>query len=154
MVFLPDTYIKHMWAATFVLLVVWALAYLISAFFRGKSARPSTVGGTGRGGMLDSGAAPVVEKHPVHWRASDASKKAETLFLMLFAASTITSFGYGATRATAALAWTFLVLSIIQIAASFFTRHFAAHVGLGVLSFPFIIAIFALAFRTGFPDHD
>ena len=78
MVFLPDTYIKHMWAATFVLLVVWALAYLISAFFRGKSARPGTVGGTGRGGVLDSGAAPVTEKHPVHWRAADAAKKAET----------------------------------------------------------------------------
>ncbi|KAJ3033798.1 hypothetical protein HDV00_005811 [Rhizophlyctis rosea] len=151
MVFTDNTYIKHMWAATFVLLVAWALAYLISAFFRGRAPTTNTVGGTGRGGMLDSGStAPVANKHPVHWRAADAAKKAETLFLMLLAATTYTSFGYGATRATSALAWLFMVLSLLHIAAAFFTRHFAAHLGLGFLSFPLIIAICAMAFRNGF----
>ncbi|KAJ3056097.1 hypothetical protein HK097_008133 [Rhizophlyctis rosea] len=144
-----------MWAATFVLLVFWALAHLVSAFFRGRTPATSTHdASTRRNGVFVHDA--KTERHPIAWRARNAERTAQTLFLMLFAASTVTSFGYGATRATSALAWTFMVLAIIHILASAATRHFAPHIGLGILSFPFIIAIFALAFRGsgGIRDSD
>ncbi|KAJ3033008.1 hypothetical protein HDV00_006853 [Rhizophlyctis rosea] len=148
MVFPDDSYIKHHWAASFVLLIFWALAHLLSSFFRGRTTvTPANNAGTGRNGVFTSDA--KAERHPFAWRARNAERTAQTLFLMLFAANTITSFGFGATRATSALAWVFMVLAILHIVMAAFTRHFAPHIGLGILSFPFIIALFALAFRGG-----
>ncbi|KAJ3040156.1 hypothetical protein HDV00_011376 [Rhizophlyctis rosea] len=154
MVFESATYVKQMWIAVFILLVGWAVAFLVSAFFRGRTTNKTTTAhGTGHHRVFDrSTAARADDEHPSYWRANEATKKAETLFLMLLAATTVTCFGFGATKATSILAWVYLVLSLISIALSLFTRHFAPHIGLGIVSFPFIIAIFALAFRTGGPN--
>ncbi|KAJ3039691.1 hypothetical protein HK097_002763 [Rhizophlyctis rosea] len=135
-------YIKQMWIATFILLVLWALSYIVTSFLRGKRV-PSKRGSETGVGVSDVS----TREHPFHWRAADGSRVALATFLMLFAATEVTERGYGPTKATIILAWIFFVISVIHIVLATATRHAIAHTGIGFVQFALIIAIFALAFR-------
>ncbi|KAJ3298629.1 hypothetical protein HK104_010499, partial [Borealophlyctis nickersoniae] len=70
MVFIDGSASKHMWIQVFILLILWAIAHLISTFFRGHR-KTGTIGQT----VPNDG----YGKHPYYgWRTGDAAKKAMT----------------------------------------------------------------------------
>ncbi|KAJ3040869.1 hypothetical protein HDV00_010329 [Rhizophlyctis rosea] len=135
-------YIKQMWIATFIMLVIWALSYIVTNFLRGRRV-PKGGSASGRVGVAD---AETVD-HPYHWRAADGSRVALASFLMLFAATEVTERGYGPTKATIILAWIFFVIATLHTVFATFSRHAIGHTAVGFIEFALIIAIFALAFR-------
>lgn len=92
---------------------------------------------------------PMIIAYLQAWRFGQMARVALNSFLMAFAATTITDLGYGATRATSALLWTFFALAIFHMFSAASVRHFAVPAAFGLPQVILIIIIFGLAFRGG-----
>ncbi|KAI9101905.1 hypothetical protein DFS34DRAFT_647696 [Phlyctochytrium arcticum] len=157
MVFADNTSRKHMWVANYVMLILWGLLWILSYIVRslpGHSVKHADHAATANNNHTGSGltanehgVAHTTYKHPLHWRSTSATRIAQTSFLMAFAATVFTEFGYGATRAPEALLWAFFALTIVHTIAGAFVRNAAVPVVLGLPQVILIVIIVGLSFR-------
>ncbi|CAG8470968.1 4987_t:CDS:2 [Acaulospora morrowiae] len=132
--------------AIFAHLIIWATLVLFSEFVRRRRVIPTA-------GPLTSTGVPSVERVDLptadqmdnrYRKVADAARDS---LLMLLIATFATQVGYGATAASAILSWIFFGLSVCWVLSILFLDHIWIPLILQAVSFPFILAIFALAFR-------
>ncbi|TPX56752.1 hypothetical protein SpCBS45565_g08352 [Spizellomyces sp. 'palustris'] len=142
-----------MWSAVYTLFCLWGVAWLIAYLFRSLvtnrkgTGTAGTLGQTESGGTVTGNNVTGPGKHPMHWRATSAARIAQTSFLMALAATTISEFGYGITRAAAGLLWAFFALAVLHILVAASVRNFGVPIAFGLPQFILIVIIIGLAFR-------
>ncbi|KAJ3159417.1 hypothetical protein HDU86_001735 [Geranomyces michiganensis] len=144
-----------MFVAVFIHLIVWALAWIFAYAIRIKKVTPEhdtlpTTGGAA--GTTTTATTTTAGHHGHHARfigAENAERVARMAFILAgFSTFMVSDLPYSNSRATAALMWVLVALTVLHIAAVLFTRHPYFPLGFGLLTFAVPIVIFALAFRS------
>ncbi|CAG8594241.1 8226_t:CDS:2 [Cetraspora pellucida] len=141
-----NKYLEGTYVAVFVHLIIWVTLLLFSEFIRKRHILPSNL-------RLEPNVAPITTQDfatadQMDNRYAKATNAARDSLLMLIIATIMTQAGYGATAASIILSWVFVALSIFWVLSILFFDHMWVPLILQAISFPFILAILALAFRT------
>ncbi|CAG8634031.1 5780_t:CDS:2 [Scutellospora calospora] len=137
-----NKYLEGTYVAIFILLVIWATLLLFSEFIRRRRVLPSSNIRFDTGIVSHDTIADQMDN-----RYAKVINAARDSVWMLLIATVVTQTGYGATAASIILSWIFMAISICWILSILFFDHMWLPLVLQAIAFPFILAIFALAFR-------
>ncbi|KAI8921312.1 hypothetical protein DFJ77DRAFT_545844 [Powellomyces hirtus] len=151
------TYRKQMFIVVFIHLVLWALCWIFAYAIRIKKVVPTTdlpMTTANGANTAHSGNVTTATHNSLASRfigAENAERVARMTFILAgLATFMVTELPYNNSRATAALMWVFMIVTVFHVAAVLFTRHPYFPLGFGVLTFMIPIVVFALAFRTNY----
>ncbi|OZJ03713.1 hypothetical protein BZG36_03296 [Bifiguratus adelaidae] len=142
-----------MWAAVFALLIVWTfLLILADSMKQRRLSRMTAISLLSPGDPTtligaEAGHPEPQEATQEETRLIVAAGSARDAFLMLLAATLVTTAGYGATPATVTLAWLYTVFVLVWIFTILFDGSPVVCILMEILAIPLILSMFTLAFR-------
>ncbi|CAG8633240.1 3023_t:CDS:2 [Ambispora leptoticha] len=158
-----NDYLEGSYIALFGLVIIWATLILVAEFVRkrehltGEGSRgfPRATGAGGEGVSEASALLTGERREESESRYAKTANAARDATLMLLIATVATQVGHGATAASAVLTWIFFGLAILWILSVLLFDHVVIPLVFEALAFPFIVAIFALAFRSyqNYPEY-
>ncbi|CAG8622714.1 12997_t:CDS:2 [Ambispora gerdemannii] len=150
-----NDYLEGSYIALFALLIIWATLILFAEFVRkkeyltGEGGRgyPRATSAGDEGVSETSGLLVTERREESENRYVKTANAARDAILMLLIATVATQVGHGATVASAVLTWIFFGLAILWILSVLLFDHIWIPLVFQALALPFLVAIFALAFR-------